>query len=601
MAEAFRDGQESLVTAALMAAGDAVYRWDLVADTMTWAGSLGREFGVPPQVLFASGESFHGRINPEDLAGRLRALSDHYVTRQPFDCEYRMRRPDGEFSWVHDRGAAEFAPTGEPVALTGTLRVIDRRKQHEARLEHLATFDELTGHFNRTRLRQALQQIIVHSQRYGLPGAYLSVGIDKLALVNDAYGYVTADAVIVAAGQRLERVLRASDVMGRIGGDVFGIVLSHCPETETATVADKILRAFREHPIQTPSGPIHITVTIGGVAFPGQVQTAVDAITRAEAAMHEAKRLGRDGFRAYRMSEEQRRDHRRSIAVCEQVTEALKTDRLLFAFQPVVACASHEVQFHECLIRMHDPAGNVVQAAAFVPTVERLGLVRLLDRRALDLAVQELARHEHACLALNISGLTATEHSWLRALMALVGSRRDLARRLIVEITETAAIQDIEETSRFVATVRGLGCRVALDDFGAGYTSFRHLKALTVDIVKIDGSFVAGIAENDDNRLFVRTLVGLARNFGLQTVAERVETAAEAAVLAELGVDSLQGYHFGKPALTAPWHGNGRAVREPAAAGTLEGVPTDARAGDRGRDGAPPRPPIAAALSAGRT
>jgi len=591
MAETDRDDTEGLVTAALLAAGDAVYRWELAADTMTWVGSLGREFGAPPQALFATGESFHSRINPEDLAGRLRALSNHYATRRPFDCEYRMRRPDGEFSWVHDRGAAEFGPAGEPVALTGTLRVIDRRKQHEARLEHLATFDELTGHFNRTRLRQALQQVIVHSQRYGLPGAYFSVGIDKLALVNDAYGYVTADAVIVATGQRLERILRASDMMGRIGGDVFGIVLSHCPETETATVADKILRAFREHPIQTPSGPIHVTVTIGGVTFPAQVQTAVDAITRAEAAMHEAKRLGRDGFRAYRMSEAQRRDHRQSIAVCEQVTEALKADRLMFAFQPVVACSSHEKQFYECLIRMRDLDGEIVPAAAFVPTVERLGLVRVLDRRSLELAIHELARHEHACLALNISGLTATEPSWLRALMALVGTRRDLARRLIVEITETAAIQDIEETSRFVATVRGLGCRIALDDFGAGYTSFRHLKALTVDIVKIDGSFVHDIADNGDNRLFVRTLVGLARNFGLQTVAERVETAAEAAVLADLGVDSLQGYYFGRPALAAPWHGNGRGADRPALHEVPGGPP------GTGCDG--PHESVAAAVSAG--
>ncbi len=554
---------DGLVTAALTAAGDAVYRWDLGSDAMAWAGHLGPAFGAPPQTLFATGESFHARINPEDLPARLRALSDHYVTRRPFDCEYRVRRPDGEFSWVHDRGGAEFGPSGEPVCLHGVLRIIDRRKRHEARLEHLATFDELTGHFNRVRLRQALQQMIVHSQRYGLPGAYLSIGIDKLTLVNDAYGHVTADAVIVAAGQRLERVMRASDVMGRIGGNVFGIVLSQCPESETGTVAEKILRVFREHPIHTPSGPIHVTVTVGGVAFPSQVQTAADAMTRAEAAMHDGKHQGRDRFHAYRMNEAQRREHRRSITICEQVTEALRDDRLMLAFQPVVARSTFDVQFHECLIRMRVDGGGIVPAAEFVPIVERLGLVRLLDRHVLDLAVEELTRHCDVHLALNISGLTATEHVWLRALMATVGTRRDLARRLIVEITETAAIQDIEETARFVSTVRGLGCRVALDDFGAGYTSFRHLKALPVDIVKIDGSFVTDIATNDDNRLFVRTLVGLARNFGLQTVAERVETEADAAILAGLGVDSLQGYFFGKPTLDPPWTAAGRTGPAP--------------------------------------
>jgi EAL domain-containing protein (putative c-di-GMP-specific phosphodiesterase class I) len=212
----------------------------------------------------------------------------------------------------------------------------------------------------------------------------------------------------------------------------------------------------------------------------------------------------------------------------------------------------------------------VVPAAQFVPIVERLGLVRVLDRRVLELAVRELTEHANVRLALNISGLTPADHGWLRALMAMVGSRPDIASRLIIEITETAAIQDIDETARFVSTVRGLGCQVALDDFGAGYTSFRHLKTLTVDIVKIDGSYIMHIAGNEDNQLFVRTLVDLAKNFGLRTVAECVETEADAAVLGGMGVDCLQGYHFARPSLDRPWrlHSvNGSAG--PPAAGAL--------------------------------
>jgi diguanylate cyclase (GGDEF)-like protein/PAS domain S-box-containing protein len=530
-----------------------VYEWDLLSDAMCWRGEAADVFGAAAESLFVTGEAFHGRINPEDLPKRLKSLSDHYLNREVFDCEYRVRRPDGEFCWVHDRGRAVFASNGEPVRFQGVLRPVDRRKQHEARLEHLANFDELTGHFNRNRLRQSLQQLIVHGQRYGIPGAYLSIGIDKLSLINDAYGYITADAVIVAVGQRLERIMRASDVMGRMGGDVFGVVLSHCPEAEMRTVAEKVLRVFRDYPIHTPSGPMHVTVSIGGVAFPTHVQTSLDAITRADAAMHEAKRQGRDCFSLYRMTDDQRRSHRRSMAVCEQVKDALKEDRLVFAYQPVMSRATGAPDFYECLIRLRQQDGSVIAAAHFVPVVERLGLVRMLDRRVLELAVRELTEHPNVRLALNISGLTPADHGWLRALMAMVGQRRDIASRLIIEITETAAIQDIDETARFVGTVRGMGCQVALDDFGAGYTSFRHLKTLTVDIVKIDGSYIMNIAGNEDNRLFVRTLVDLAKNFGLRTVAECVETEADVAVLDAMGVDCLQGYYFAKPKLERPW------------------------------------------------
>ena len=560
-----------LLAAAVSAAGDVVYQWDLVSDGMLWSGRTHEVFGAAAESLFATGEAFHGRVNPEDLPNRLKSLSDHYLNREVFDCEYRVRRPDGEFCWVHDRGRAVFAGSGEPVRFHGIIRPVDRRKQNEARLEHLANFDELTGHFNRNRLRQSLQQLIVHGQRYGIPGAYISVGIDKLSLINDAYGYITADAVIVAVGQRLERIMRASDVMGRMGGDVFGVVLSHCPETEMRTVAEKVLRVFRDYPIHTPSGPMHVTVSIGGVAFPTHVQTSLDAITRADAAMHDAKRQGRDCFSLYRMTDEQRRSHRRSMAVCEQVKDALKEDRLVFAFQPVVDRRTGDVDFYECLIRMRQPDGSVIAAGQFVPTVERLGLVRVLDRRVLELAVRELSEHAEVRLAFNISGLTPADHGWLRALMAMVGNRPEIASRLIVEITETAAIQDIDETARFVSTLRGLGCKVALDDFGSGYTSFRHLKTLTVDIVKIDGSFVRNIAGNEDNRLFVRTLVDLAKNFGLCTIAECVETEADAAVLGDMGVDCLQGYYIAKPALDRPWRllqANGSANPPPDATAT---------------------------------
>jgi EAL domain-containing protein (putative c-di-GMP-specific phosphodiesterase class I) len=188
-----------------------------------------------------------------------------------------------------------------------------------------------------------------------------------------------------------------------------------------------------------------------------------------------------------------------------------------------------------------------------VPVIEQLGFIRLIDRYVLDMTLAELAAHPDVKLGFNISGLTAADRPWLRALISQVRHRPDLASRLVVEITETAALYDIEESARFVSALRHAGCQVALDDFGAGHTSLRHLQSLAVDTVKIDGSFIHNLATNPDSQVFLRHLLGLAKGFGFNTVAECVSTAEEAAILRREGVGFLQGYYFGRPSLDRPW------------------------------------------------
>jgi EAL domain-containing protein (putative c-di-GMP-specific phosphodiesterase class I) len=206
--------------------------------------------------------------------------------------------------------------------------------------------------------------------------------------------------------------------------------------------------------------------------------------------------------------------------------------------------------------------------------VEDLGMIRPIDRLVLDLAIEEVTRYPEARLTFNVSGLTTADRSWLRAAVVKLRGKPDLARRLVVEITETAGLEDVDACSHFVSTLRDLGCQVALDDFGAGYTSFRHLKQLAVNMVKIDGAFIRNIDQNPDNLVFVRTLIDLARNFNLQTVAECIETPEETELLRKEGVDFLQGYAFGKPTLVAPWHesdtgGEEEPVAEPKVAATF--------------------------------
>lgn len=541
--------------AAITASGDVVYDWDLPSDEFTWLGRVTDAFQISGLHQISSGELFHQRIHPEDLTKRLDQISCLYQGSTEFECEFRVRDVNGDQRWFHDRGVAEMGPGGKPIRLRGTMRAINQRKDEHERTQYLANYDELTGHFNKNRLREALDQALYYGTRYKVVGAYLVIEIDNINIVNQAFGYEIADAVIVALGHRLDRCLRSCDIIGRLGGDRFGVVLSNCPGSELPIAAEKLLEVARNTEVDTPAGPIHVTVSIGAAGFPDAAMTASDAMTKADIALQNAKSSGRNTWSAYCYTEAQRESHRKNMVIAEQVKQALHDDRLVLSYQPIVSSDTHEPVVHECLLRMIQPDGEVVAAGMFMEVVEELGLIRLIDRRVLDLAIKVMAENPTARLAINVSGLTTSDKTWLRHIVGLLRNERSIAERLIVEITETAGLEDVDECARFVATLRKLGCKVALDDFGAGYTSFRHLKILAVDMVKIDGAFVRDLVQNPANMIFIRSLLDLARNFNLETVAECVETMEQAQLLKDEGVKLLQGWAFGKPVLELPWNG----------------------------------------------
>ena len=548
---------------ALRASGDVIYEWDLATDTICWSANARHAFGLAGSAEISTRTEFVTRINSEDLPALERARGDCRASDGSFQIEYRVRGDDSQFRWVSDRGVVGFAPEGQAERVVGTIRVITSHKQREARLEWLTSYDDLTGHYNRTRLRDALNHALAYADRYDAPGAYVVLAIDDLAMISDAYGHDMADSAVVVVGQTLDQCLRESDIVGRVAPDRFGVIISSCPDPDVHIAAEKILASVQRVTLSTPTGRIHLTASLGGATFPGTVRTAHDAMAKAEVALEHARRAGHSRFVAYDLTEKQRCDRRRNLAVAERIQAALQSDRLELAFQPVVSGEAREVCFYECLLRMREANDQYAAAGTFLRVAEETGQVRLIDRRTLEMAVNELGKSPGVTLAINVSGLTTTDPAWLRSLFALVKGRPAMARHLMIEITETAALHDIRETIRFVTAVRDAGYRVALDDFGAGYTSFRHLKALAVDVVKIDGSFITNLADQPQDLLFVRTLHNLAKGFGLKTVAECVETEEVAKLLAREGIDYLQGYHFGKPSLDRPW----RRCAAPARAG----------------------------------
>ena len=538
---------------AIRVACDAVYEWLLSTDALVWSRDAREMLGLPADADISDRARFEEFVHPDDRPTFRRVRNGGIASFSPFQIEYRIGSPDGEARWVQERGAVQRGADGRPERVVGAIHLVSQRKQREAQLEWLASYDELTGHYNRARLRDALDQAIEHAAKHEVPGAYLSVSINDLAVFSDAYGHVTADAAVIAVGNALERCLRASDIIGYIAPGHFGVIVSACPEDQIEKAAERILSAIQRTKVDGTSGPLQLTASVGAVSFPSTAGEPNEVMVKAEVAREQAHRGAHSGLVVYNIGESHQLARLRTLDLAKQIQLALRDDGFRLAFQPVVKGNSQEVMFYECLLRMRQPDGDYMVAGKFLEVAEDIGLVRQIDRRVIELAMEELYDDPDITLAVNVSGLTTADPVWLSSLAALAKRRSDVAERLIVEITETAALADIEETVWFVRAVRSLGCRVALDDFGAGYTSFRHLKSLEVDIVKIDGSFVTNLDAHPRDFLFVKTLQDLAHGFGLETVAECVETESVAELLGRQGVHYLQGYHFGRPSFERPW------------------------------------------------
>lgn len=546
-------GALSDLVSVLVSSGDLFYEWDLTADGLAWVGETDKVIGVADATSIVAGSAFLQRIHPEDLPRRMIALAQHFENSAAFDVEYRLRRDDGQFSWIRERAVVALGSNAKPQRLTGIIRDISEQKETAREVDFLTNHDALTGHYNRIRLREALEQTVEAAMQRKRHGGFLLVGLDKLNIVADVYGEETADAIVLAVAQRIENCLRTGDIVGRVGFDRFAVILSDCPEIQIAAVANRFLAAVRESPVITSDGPMHVTASIGATAFPSSAKNVREVVGQADNALRGARRLGCDCYLEFRDIPQQQIPDRPDLVIAEQVKQALRDDRLVLAYQPVLPAHGGPPEFYEGLVRMLDERGDLVPAGKFVPIVEQMGLMRVVDRRVLDLGIAALKENPDIKISINVSGMTAVDPVWLHRLHEHLEAQPDLAPRLILEITETVALDDITDSSRFVRALNEFGCRVALDDFGAGYTSFRHLRALNVDLVKIDGSFVRDLVSNQDNQLFVRTLINLAKGIGLKTVAEWVETEEEAVMLRREGIDFLQGWHCGKPTIDPPW------------------------------------------------
>ncbi|MEO1543738.1 MAG: EAL domain-containing protein [Pseudomonadota bacterium] len=535
-------------------AEETAYVWDLASDRIEWEGNAADVLQIANTAHLGTGASFNSLLVPEHLERRLTAISNTRSSEPGRSMLYRVHyrlRPNGlrgdQTIWIEDQGRCWLDGDGRPARARGIIRRITEGYVEEQNRQHLNEFDELTGQLNRIKLTQALEAVINRTNRKGQSSGFLIASVNNLSVINESFGFDVGDEVIKSTADIIKERLRGGDTLGRYSSNKFGIILNDCGAGAMRIAAERFMKAVRSTTVSTSACQLSVTISVGGIVLPEHAQSAARATSCALQALEVARQKSNDTYVAYAPSKVQESLRQRNIKLADAIISALDENRMRLLLQPMINAKSGEADIHECLLRMEKRDGTLVSAGEFVPVAEQLGLARLVDQRTLELALELLKSRPELVLSVNVSSLTTTDQDWMGTLCRSTAGRQDLTKRLIVEITETAAIDDLDRTSAFVDTLKEIGCRVAIDDFGAGYTSFKNLKHLACDIVKIDGAFVKNLADDHSDRVFIKGMVELAETFGMETVAEWVGDEGVARILIESGITYLQGFHYGLP------------------------------------------------------
>jgi diguanylate cyclase (GGDEF)-like protein len=432
-----------------------------------------------------------------------------------------------------------------------TVRALDKtpeREQFEERLRHLADHDPLTGLINRRRFQE---ELALHQQRcirYGAEGVLLLLDLDGFKDVNDTLGHSVGDQILRSVAAILVDRLRATDVVARLDGDEFAVLLPRVGLAEGERVAKSIVERVQATRHTSPLGaPARVTATAGVAAFEGTSLDLRDVLAEADVALHEGKDSGRGGVSTYSPQGQQRRIAQR-MSWTERIREALEGEGFVLECQPVYDYAADACTRHELLLRMREPKGGLAPPARFLPVAEQFGSIRAIDRWVLREAISILdARPNVGGLLVNLSAASLVDANLASELAGMFSATGVDPSRLTLEITETAAIAHMERARALAEQLRGLGCGLALDDFGAGFASFYYLKHLPVDVLKIDGEFIRDLARDSMSQAVVRAVVQTAAAVGRTTIAECVEDDRAFELLRELGVNAAQGWHVGRP------------------------------------------------------
>ncbi len=473
--------------------------------------------------------------------------------------EYRNKRKDGSLYWASSVITPIRDAQGEITHFLAVQEDISERKTADERLKYLAAYDELTGLINRGRFMELIETWLHAYEMSGSgTGMLLLIDVDEFKYINDTYGHTSGDDILKLIAGLFKRKIDelgakysgASDaLLSRMGGDEFAVFLPNMGVPDGRIFAEKLREAAESFlPLE---GNLRITVSIGMAAYPEHGGTVKELLTKVDAALHRTKRTAKNRVHLYRPEDQDLEHIHTRLHQKESILKAIAEDRFLPWFQPIRDLQTGRVHHYEALARMRDEKGTILFPGDFIETAEMFGLIGAIDRvisRKTMLAQTAAARRGvPLTFGMNLSGRDLGDEELLNYLKRSIEETGAEPSHLVFEITETAAVHDLDRAKHFIDSLKKTGCRFSLDDFGVGFTSFVYLRELGVDYVKIDGSFVRMLRTNRNDRLFVKAITDVARGMDIKTVAEFVEDEETLAYLREYGVDFAQGYLIGKP------------------------------------------------------
>jgi diguanylate cyclase (GGDEF)-like protein/PAS domain S-box-containing protein len=499
--------------------------------------------------------NFFQLVRPSSDASNLRrsieALKKGNLSAHQHDT--RIETPGGEqisISWVHSRLHGK-AVSGEALILSVGLDITDRERA-EQRLAWLANHDPLTELHNRRFFQTAFEGLLQRASRYHHGVALLFFDLDQFKYVNDTSGHQAGDAMLRVVAERLNQLIRSSDLLARLGGDEFAVAIPESDVKAAIQVAEKILENLRQVSLPTKGRSHRVSASIGIVLYPDHGSNTQDLMSNADLSMYQAKESGRDRWHLFALDDQMREQMSERLTWKEKIEQALVDSAFQLYYQPILEIKTGRISHYEVLIRMREKDGSLGMPGHFIPIAERTGQIHSIDRFVLRETISQIANMTRSTgqeinLAINLSGRVVDDPELLPLLKQLLNLSGVKPQNLVFELTETATLADMASAEQLMRELRDLGCRFAMDDFGVGFSSFYYLRELPLDIVKIDGSFIRQLPSSPEDRIFVKALTQLASGLHKLTVAEFVEDAETLEMVRQIGVDYAQGYYIGKP------------------------------------------------------
>jgi diguanylate cyclase (GGDEF)-like protein/PAS domain S-box-containing protein len=529
------------------------YDFEIASNTNTWSDQLYRIYGREPQSFMASYERFLALLHPDDREHVMAVHQRSLETLEPFEMEERVVWPDGQVRTLASWGEIVADAEGVPTRMVGICWDITERREIEEQLVQQALHDRLTGLPNRALFVDRLGQALEALPRMHGALAVLFIDLDRFKVINDSLGHEAGDAVLSELARRLTAAMRPGDTVARFGGDEFVVLCEGLDHPAEAVVIAQRLHQDLSLPVSFQGSELVVTVSTGIAMTTSEGTLPSDLLRDADAAMYRAKQDGR--ARSVVFADAMRAQALGRLDTEMELRRALGDGDLRLLYQPLVELDRGEVVGAEALVRWQHATRGLIGPNEFITIAEETGLVVPLGEWVLEEACRQLAcwqrQGRNLSMAVNLSGLQIVQPDFAQQVAAILQRTGVDSSALTLEITESVLMRDAEETMEVLRALKQLGVQLSVDDFGTGYSSLSYLKRFPVDVLKIDRSFVDGLADDPDDVAIVQAILALAASLGMSVVAEGVETRAQLEVLKGLGCTRAQGFAFSRPVAAA--------------------------------------------------